>query len=131
MALFFRQPCWLRKKCQIILLKLIAKEEEGERKNKDITIQDLRKNKKVSKKAHKALGSLGLLESDQSSNDSSTDSSDQSELQDLFCSNISQKSELIQQHGDWVSDCYKEYLTYDFEQKLSVSKRMCSFIVNN
>ena len=39
------------------------------------------------------------------------------------------KTELIQQHGDWVSDCYKEYLTYDFEQKLSVSKKMCSNII--
>ena len=39
------------------------------------------------------------------------------------------KTELIQQHGDWVSDCYKEYLTYDFEQKLSVSKKMCSTII--
>ena len=39
------------------------------------------------------------------------------------------KTELIMQHGDWVSDCYKEYLTYDFEQKLSVSKKMCSNIV--
>ena len=39
------------------------------------------------------------------------------------------KTELIQQHGDWISDCYKEYLTYDFEQKLSVLKKMCSNIV--
>ena len=39
------------------------------------------------------------------------------------------KTELIQQHGDWVSDCYKEYLTYDFDQKLSVSKKMCSNII--
>ena len=39
------------------------------------------------------------------------------------------KTELIQQHGDWVSDCYKEFLTYDFKQKLSVSKKMCSTII--
>lgn len=37
-------------------------------------------------------------------------------------------SELIQHHGDWLSDAYKEYLTYDFEQKLSVSKKMSSNI---
>ena len=34
------------------------------------------------------------------------------------------ESELIQFHGDWLSSCYTEYLTYDFEQKLSVSRRM-------
>ena len=41
------------------------------------------------------------------------------------------KSELIQHHGGWVSECYKEYLTYDFHQKLSVSQKMCSRIVND
>lgn len=40
------------------------------------------------------------------------------------------KSELIQQHADWVSDCYKEYLTYDFQQKLSVSQKMSMKIIN-
>ena len=39
------------------------------------------------------------------------------------------KTELIQQHGDWVSDCYKDFLTNDFDQKLSVSKKMCSNII--
>ena len=34
------------------------------------------------------------------------------------------ESELIQFHGDCISSCYTEYLTYDFEQKLSVSRRM-------
>ena len=34
-------------------------------------------------------------------------------------------SELIQSHGDWLSDAYKEYLCYDFQQKLSVCKQMC------
>ena len=33
-------------------------------------------------------------------------------------------SELIQIHGDWMSDAYKEYLCFDFEEKLSVSSRM-------
>ena len=41
------------------------------------------------------------------------------------------KSELIQYHGDWVSDCYKEYLTYDFHQKLSVSHKMRNRILSN
>ena len=41
------------------------------------------------------------------------------------------KSELIQHHGDWVSECYKEYLTYDFHQKLSVSQKLCCRILNN
>ena len=40
-------------------------------------------------------------------------------------------SELIQQHGDLISDCYKEYLMYDFNQKLSVSRKMCSYIQMN
>lgn len=38
--------------------------------------------------------------------------------------------ELIQQHADWVSDCYKEYLSYDFHQKLSVSQKMSKKIIN-
>ena len=33
-------------------------------------------------------------------------------------------SELIQSHGDWLSDAYKEYLCFDFQQKLSVCKQM-------
>ena len=37
-----------------------------------------------------------------------------------FKSNV--KFELIQQHGDWLSDCYI-ILTYDFNQKLSVSRK--------
>ena len=40
-------------------------------------------------------------------------------------------SELIQSHGDWLSDAYKEYLQYDFQQKLSVSKQMCINIQNS
>ena len=39
-------------------------------------------------------------------------------------------SELIQSHGDWLSDTYKEYLCYDFQQKLSVCKQMCSSILS-
>lgn len=35
-----------------------------------------------------------------------------------FKSNV--KSELIQLHGDWLSDCYKEYLTYR-----GLSARLC------
>ena len=31
---------------------------------------------------------------------------------------------LIQQHGDWLSKCYQNYLSFDFSQKLSVSKHM-------
>ena len=46
-----------------------------------------------------------------------------------FKSNVA--SELIQQHGDWISDCYMEYLMYDFNQKLSVSRKMCSHIQMN
>ena len=41
------------------------------------------------------------------------------------------KSELMQHHGDWVSECYKEYLTYDFPQKLSVSNKMCNRIITD
>lgn len=46
-----------------------------------------------------------------------------------FKSNV--KSELLQHHGDWLSDAYKEYLTYDFDQKLSVSRKMSLNIINN
>ena len=49
------------------------------------------------------------------------------EIQLAFKSEV--KTELIQQHGDLISDCYKEYLTYDFEHALSVSKKMCSTII--
>ena len=39
---------------------------------------------------------------------------------------------LIQHHGDWLSDCYKNYLTFDFQEKLSVSERMaCKILSNN
>ena len=37
---------------------------------------------------------------------------------------------LIQHHGDWLSDCYKNYLTFDFHEKLSVSERMASKIIS-
>ena len=40
------------------------------------------------------------------------------------------ESELIQHHGDWVSQIYRDYLSYDFKQKLSVSRKMCDQIVN-
>lgn len=40
------------------------------------------------------------------------------------------ESELIQFHGDWLSQIYTEYLTYDFNQKLSVSQKMSSRILN-
>ena len=39
-------------------------------------------------------------------------------------------SELIQIHGDWMSDAYKEYLCFDFEEKLSVSARMRALILD-
>lgn len=45
-----------------------------------------------------------------------------------FKSNV--ESELIKYHGDWLSLVYTEYLTYDFNQKLSVSERMSSRILN-
>lgn len=45
-----------------------------------------------------------------------------------FKSNI--ESELIKYHGDWLSHVYTEYLSYDFEQKLSVSQRMSSRILH-
>ena len=38
---------------------------------------------------------------------------------------------LIQHHGDWLSDCYKNYLTFDFQEKLSVSERMACKIISN
>ena len=34
------------------------------------------------------------------------------------------RTELLKYHGDWASDAYLEYLTYDFSQKLSFSKQM-------
>ena len=37
-------------------------------------------------------------------------------------------SELIQNHGDWLSDAYKEYLCNDFQQKMSVCKQMYTAI---
>ena len=39
------------------------------------------------------------------------------------------KSELIQHHGDSVSQIYRDYLSYDFKQKLSVSRKMCDPII--
>ena len=45
-----------------------------------------------------------------------------------FRSNV--ESELIQHHGDWLSSIYTEYLTYDFDQKLSVSRKMANRILN-
>ena len=38
--------------------------------------------------------------------------------------------DLIQQHGDWLSDCYKAYLTFDFGKKLSVSRDMALRILD-
>ena len=38
---------------------------------------------------------------------------------------------LIQHHGDWLSDCYKNYLTFDFHEKLLVSERMACKIISN
>ena len=37
-------------------------------------------------------------------------------------------SELIKFHGDWLSSAYLEYLTYDFDQLLSVSDQMRQYI---
>ena len=45
-----------------------------------------------------------------------------------FRSNV--ESELIQHHGDWLSSIYTEYLTYDFDKKLSVSRKMANRILN-
>ena len=39
-------------------------------------------------------------------------------------------TDLIQHHGDWLSDCYKNYLTFDFGEKLSVSRDMAVRIIN-
>lgn len=36
---------------------------------------------------------------------------------------------LIQHHGDWLSDCYKNYLSFDFREKLSVSNSMAARII--
>ena len=36
---------------------------------------------------------------------------------------------LIQHHGDWLSECYKRYLAFDFHEKLSVSGRMAAKIM--
>ena len=38
---------------------------------------------------------------------------------------------LIQQHGDWLSECYQNYLSFDFSQKLSVSQLMSQQILEN
>ena len=46
-----------------------------------------------------------------------------------FRSNV--ESELIQYHGDWLSSVYTEYLTYDYDQKLSVSRRMVNRILHD
>ena len=37
---------------------------------------------------------------------------------------------LIQHHGDWLSDCYKNYLSFDFQETLSVSERMALKIIS-
>ena len=39
-------------------------------------------------------------------------------------------TDLIQQHGDWLSDCYKAYLTFDFGEKLSVNRDMALRILD-
>ena len=39
-----------------------------------------------------------------------------------FSSEIS--SELIQLYGDWKSDAYKNYLRFNFEDKIDISRRM-------
>lgn len=36
---------------------------------------------------------------------------------------------LIQHHGDWLSECYKNYLAFDFYEKLSVSESMAKRII--
>ena len=38
---------------------------------------------------------------------------------------------LIQHHGDWLSDCYKNYLAFDFQTKLSVSSDMAMRILES
>lgn len=38
---------------------------------------------------------------------------------------------LIQHHGDWMSECYKNYLTFDFHEKLLVSQKMALKIISN
>ena len=38
-------------------------------------------------------------------------------------------TDLIQHHGDWLSDCYKRYLAFDFKEKLSVSEAMAREII--
>ena len=40
-------------------------------------------------------------------------------------------SELIQLHGDWKSDAYKNYLTFDLEDKLQVAEKMKENILRN
>ena len=51
----------LKRKLQKSQKKLKATEEEGEGQVKNVTINDLRKNEKICKKAHKTLSSLGLV----------------------------------------------------------------------
>ena len=36
---------------------------------------------------------------------------------------------LIQHHWDWLSNCHKKYLTFDFREKLSVSETMAIKII--
>ena len=38
-------------------------------------------------------------------------------------------TDLIQHRGDWPSECYKRYLTFDFNEKLSVSEAMATKII--
>ena len=47
----------------------------------------------------------------------------------VFKSGVS--TSLIQHHGDWLSDCYKNYLSFDFREKLSVSERMAFKIISS
>ena len=75
----------LKRRLQKSQQKLKAKEVEGEEQIKEITLNDLRKNDKVSKKAHKTLCSLGIVSESEQSSDESSDSSELSDFQDLFC----------------------------------------------
>ena len=36
---------------------------------------------------------------------------------------------LIQHHGDWLSDCYKKYLAFGFHERLLISEGMAVCII--
>ena len=46
-----------------------------------------------------------------------------------FAHRNSVSESLIQVHGDWASDCYKQYLTFPIEVRAVLSLKMCEGII--